>query len=55
MKKEEIIKILKTTEKEIKKVKEGTSLENPVKKDLIKTMKAMAYEDILALAKKKKE
>jgi hypothetical protein len=47
-----ILKICKKTEKYIKEQREGKNLEKPIMNDLVKTKKAMAYEDILEQLRK---
>lgn len=44
-----ILKVFKESEKYIQKQREGKSLEKPILNDLVKTAKAMAYEDTLEL------
>lgn len=47
-----IASVLKNTESEIKQLKDGKSFEVPVNNELVKTLKAMAYEDVCSLVQK---
>lgn len=47
-----IVSILKTTEKEISELKKDFSFEKPIQNDIVKTKKAMAYENILSEVRK---
>jgi hypothetical protein len=48
----QILEICRKTEAEIAKHKEGKNLEKPIMSDLIKTAKAMAYENVLEQMRK---
>jgi hypothetical protein len=47
-----ILKICKSAEKYIEEQKKDKTLEKPIMNDLVKTKKAMAYEDILEQIRK---
>jgi len=47
----EIFGIMKKSQKEIDRLRANKSLENPIQIDLVKTRKAMSYEEVLEVLK----
>lgn len=53
---EAVIKTAKETQKQLKVLHENAgSYETPIDTDMVKTMKAMGYEKIIAILKRKEE
>ena len=50
-----VIAVLKNTELDIAELKKDKSREQPIQSDLVKTKKAMAYENILSEVRKHSE